>query len=84
MDAEARAFYAVGLSAVILGLLGLLVRALGAAMPWQATAIIVALLLIGVLTIALEQRGLFRRWRAWRASRPPPWPAGWKMPPRDK
>ena len=79
MDAESRAFYAVGLTALILAGLGLLLRALGAALPGYAIAITLALAIGGALIIALARRGLFGRWRKWRASRPPPYPAGWKM-----
>jgi hypothetical protein len=84
MDAESRAFYAVGLTALILAALGLLVRALGAALPWYAIAAIVGLFLSGILAIVFGERRLLQRWRAWRASRPPAWPAGWKMPPRER
>lgn len=79
MDAEARAFYAVGLSALILAALGILFRILGARLPGYVVAILLGLALAGILVITLAQRGLLGRWQAWRASRPPAYPAGWKM-----
>lgn len=79
MDAESRWFYAVGLSAIIIAALGLLLRALGATLPTAAIVLIVLIGALGVILLVLGQRRLISRYRAWRASRPKAWPAGWKM-----
>jgi hypothetical protein len=84
MDAEARWFYAVGLSAMILAALGLLVRALGAAIPAWAVVLILLIGIVGAALIVLSERHLLSRYRAWRASRPKAWPAGWKMEKRSR
>jgi hypothetical protein len=79
MDAESRWFYAVGLSAILVGFFGLTLRLIGANLPpiyaWSALIVIV----VGVVLVVFGQRRLLARWRAWRASRPKAWPAGWKM-----
>lgn len=79
MDAEARWFYAVGLTALLVGFFGLTLRLIGANIPPAYAWGTLLVILLGVVLVALGQRGLVGRYRAWRASRPKPWPAGWKM-----
>jgi hypothetical protein len=83
MDAEARWFYSVGLAALLMGFFGLTLRLIGANVPPLWAWGILLLIVAGVVLVVFGQRRLLSRYRAWRASRPKPWPAGWKMEKRD-